>query len=239
MNMQLTTENDLKSFQDQGFAILPNALSDHELETLRTVCDDLLQEPPDDDNGGKSHNIGRGHDRRFLRHRHIDFQNLGGFVLGDGMKTFLRPFVGDKPYLFNEQFVVKAAHTGASFGWHQDGGYIPFAHRPYLTVWIALDDTSIDNGAVFLLPRTPDQGEQPVKHWWNEAEKEYVGYDGPDPGLPAEVPAGSVVVFSSLTLHRSSPNTTDRPRRGYVVQYSAEPIIDPDTGDNRLFATAL
>ena len=79
------------------------------------------------------------------------------------MKTFLRPFIGGSPFLFNEQFVVKAAHTGTSFGWHQDGGYIPFAHRPYVTIWIALDDTSVDNGAVFLLPRDRDAGDVPAK----------------------------------------------------------------------------
>ena len=237
--MQLATSEGLKFFHKHGYAIFPKALSDSELDTLRCVCDELLSEPPDDDNGGKSHDIGRGHDRRFLRHRHGDYKGLGDFVLGDSMKAFLQPFIGDTPHLFNEQFVVKSARTGASFGWHQDGGYIPFAHRPYLTVWIALDDTTTENGAVFVLPRRPEESDQPNKHWWNEAEKEYVGYDGPDPGIPAEVPAGSVVVFSSLTLHRSSPNTTAKSRRGYVVQYSGEPIIDPSTGKNRLFATAL
>ena len=237
--MRLSDITDWEDYFDRGYAVFPQLLEAAELDCLRHVCDELLQEPPDDDNGGKSHDIGRGHDRRFLRHRHVDFHALSAFVLGSDMKEFLRPFIGETPFLFNEQFVVKAAHTGSSFGWHQDGGYIPFAHRPYITVWIALDDTTVDNGAVFLLPRDLEAGDSPVKHWWNEQEKEYVGYDGPDPGLPAEVPAGSVVAFSSLTLHRSSPNVTGRPRRGYVVQYSREPIIDPETGKNRGFATAL
>ena len=237
--MRLSTITGSEDYFEHGYMIFPQLLDASELECLRNVCDTLLREPPDDDNGGKSHDIGRGHDRRFLRHRHADFDELSAFVLGAEMKTFLRPFIGGSPFLFNEQFVVKAAHTGTSFGWHQDGGYIPFAHRPYVTIWIALDDTSVDNGAVFLLPRDRDAGDVPVKHWWNDQEKEYVGYDGSDPGKPAEVPAGSVVAFSSLTLHRSSPNVTDRPRRGYVVQYSGEPIIDPETGENRVFATAL
>ena len=28
-----------------------------------------------------------------------------------------------------------------------------------------------------------------------------------------------MLVFSSLTLHRTGPNTTDRPRRSWVVQF--------------------
>ena len=148
----------------------------------------------------------------------MDFDGLRDFVLGKVMKDLVSNFLNDGVMLFNEQFVVKAANTGASFGWHQDGGYIPFEHDPYVTVWIALDDTTVENGAVFLLPRSPEDTATPVKHWWNEDGKEYVGYDGPDPGIPAEVSAGSIVIFSSLTLHRSSPNVTDRQRRGYVMR---------------------
>ena len=237
--MRLDHNIDVDLFREQGFVILPDILDDDELATLCDACDALLSEPPDDDNGGKGHNIGRGHSRRFLRHRHMDFDGLRDFVLGAEMKHLVSNFLPDGVILFNEQFVVKAANTGASFGWHQDGGYIPFDHDPYVTVWIALDDTTVENGAVFLLPRSPDDTATPVKHWWNEDGKEYVGYDGPDPGIPAEVSAGSIVIFSSLTLHRSSPNVTDRQRRGYVVQYAGAPIIDPSSGEVRGMATSL
>jgi len=42
------------------------------------------------------------------------------------------------------------------------------------------------------------------------------------------VPAGSIACFSSTLFHRSGPNTTDRVRRVYVAQYSAEPILSED-----------
>jgi ectoine hydroxylase-related dioxygenase (phytanoyl-CoA dioxygenase family) len=45
------------------------------------------------------------------------------------------------------------------------------------------------------------------------------------------VPAGSLVVFSSLVFHRSGFNTTDRMRRAYVTQYSPEPIHKPGTAE--------
>lgn len=228
-----------RRYESTGYAIFPEVLDDGELLMLRQTCAALLDEPPDDDQGGAGHDIGRGHDRRFLRHRHTDFPELEAFILGPDMKDFLSTFIGRQPHLFNEQFVVKGPNTGSGFAWHQDSGYIPFRHRPYITVWMALDDTTVENGAVHVLPR-PLEGEPSViEHRWDESGKEYVGYDGDDPGIPAEVPAGSIVAFSSLTLHRSSGNTTDRARRSYVAQYSGEPILDPDTGRNRRFATPL
>ena len=33
-----------------------------------------------------------------------------------------------------------------------------------------------------------------------------------------------------MTLHRTGANRTDKPRRALVCQYTAEPILRPDTG---------
>lgn len=224
---------------DRGYAILPNWLDTRELSMLAKVCDALLQEPTDDDMGGQAHDIGRGQDRRFLRHRHRDFPDLAAFVLGEKMRVFLVPFLGATPHLFNEQFVVKGPKTGAAFGWHQDGGYVGFDHRPYISVWIAIDETTEDNGPVYVLPRNLRTDAELVPHHWDPEVKEMVGYTGPDTGVCATVPAGSIVVFSSVTLHRSSRNTTDRARRAYLAQYSSEPLIDPTTRRPKRFATAL
>jgi len=51
--------------------------------------------------------------------------------------------------------------------------------------------------------------------------------------------AGSIVAFSSLTLHSSGANVTETPRRAYVCQYSVGPIIDPETGRPKRFARPL
>ena len=40
-------------------------------------------------------------------------------------------------------------------------------------------------------------------------------------------------------FHRSGPNTTDRVRRVYVAQYSAEPIISEDGSDPLRLADPL
>ena len=43
--------------------------------------------------------------------------------------------------------------------------------------------------------------------------------------VPVEAAAGSVVVFSSLTPHRTGPNRTDQVRSAYIVQYLAEGAV--------------
>jgi hypothetical protein len=50
------------------------------------------------------------------------------------------------------------------------------------------------------------------------------------------VPAGSIACFSSTLFHRSGPNMSDRMRRVYVAQYSAEPILSEDGSRARMLA---
>ncbi|MEM8947912.1 MAG: phytanoyl-CoA dioxygenase family protein [Pseudomonadota bacterium] len=237
--MKAVPDDARDDYWQNGYVVLCNLLADDELAMLRDCCNSLLAEPPDDDNGGRSHNIGRGQDRRFLRHRHQDLPELSTFVLGQGMKRLAATFIGETPHLFNEQFVVKGPKTGASFAWHQDSAYVGFDHKPYLTLWMALDDTTVENGAVFVLQRDLNRDQSIIEHRWDEEGKELIGYDGEDPGEPALVPAGSVVAFSSVTLHRSSANITDLSRRGFIAQYSNEPILDPTTKKPKTFAKPL
>ena len=222
-------------FREQGYVLFEEALSPDELATLRDVCDALLGEPVED-GGGNTHRIGLGEKRRFLRHRHADYPDLEDFVTGRSIGRITKACDIENAMLFNEQFVVKAASEGASFAWHQDGAYVGFDHTPYLTIWIALDDATIDNGCVYIQPRNIDLQPGLDPHEWQDDSNELNGYFGEDPGIPIECAAGTIVAFSSLTLHRSGENITPSPRRAYVTQYSSGPINDPETGRPKRFA---
>jgi ectoine hydroxylase-related dioxygenase (phytanoyl-CoA dioxygenase family) len=48
--------------------------------------------------------------------------------------------------------------------------------------------------------------------------------------VAAPVTAGGIVVFSSLTPHRTGPNLTDAVRKAYIVQFAPEGarLVKPD-----------
>ncbi len=224
-----------EQFRRTGFAVFPDALDPQDLQTLRAACQTLLDEPAEDGGDGK-HKIGLGTARRFLAHRHEDFPDVEAFLLGDTIARITQTCLGTPVQLFNEQFVVKGSGTGASFAWHQDGAYVGYDHPAYITIWIALDDTTEENGCVYLIPRDLDENPGIDPHEWQDDTNELNGYFGTETGQPMRAKAGTIVAFSSLTLHRSGPNTTDKPRRAYVCQYSVEPILDPKTGKPKRFA---
>ena len=58
-------------------------------------------------------------------------------------------------------------------------------------------------------------------------------------GVLVEAKAGDVVAFSSLTLHATGANRSDRPRRVYLAQYTPEAMLDPGTRHLRRNAIAF
>ncbi len=101
--------------------------------------------------------------------------------------------------------------------WHQDEFFIPTRDRSLTAVWIALDDATIENGCLWVLPGSHRRGvlyparEQDDPRFDCTTES----YDFPyadDDAVPVEIPAGTALIFNGYLLHRSLENSG---RHGY------------------------
>ena len=128
---------------------------------------------------------------------------------------------------------MKEPNTQSSFNWHQDSGYINFDHKPYLTTWLALDDTHSLNGPLSVIPTNIGTTAEVLTHQWSDKSKDLFIEVDEAKAKTLHVAAGALVVFSSLTPHASGSNQSSKTRTAYLAQYSSEPIIDPNTGLNR------
>jgi phytanoyl-CoA hydroxylase len=141
--------------------------------------------------------------------------------------------------LYWEQAVSKPPQARTELPWHQDNGYTPLVPEEYVTCWLALDDAELENGCLWVIPGSHRQGT--LAHH-NGAGPFRVGHDGPDTdGVPVPVARGSVLVFSSLLMHRSGPNVTDRQRRAWIIQYCSATATSALSGrllDDRLLCAA-
>jgi ectoine hydroxylase-related dioxygenase (phytanoyl-CoA dioxygenase family) len=236
----LVTTDQTQQFRDEGYFVLESVVPPTDLEALRSECQRFIDERDAEMDRLGVDTIDLDHrGQRYFVHTWGKSPAVERFLVSDLMLQIAQAALGDTVYLFNEQYVVKAAELGMKFGWHQDSGFIPYAHRPYLTCWIALDDVTEANGTVYLLPYSRAGTRDVVEHVREEETNDMVGYFGDDPGDPVLVPAGSIACFSSTVFHRSGPNTTDRMRRVYLAQYSSEPIPNEDGTAPRHLAEPL
>lgn len=229
-----------RRFHGEGWFVIEGALPPIELETLRSECRRLVAERDEEMTRLGVDSLDLCHrGRRYFLHAYPTSPAVRRFLLSDLMASIAQAVLGDDVFLFNEQYVIKAAERGMPFAWHQDSGFIPYPHPPYLTCWIPLDDVSEANGTVYVLPYSRAGTRDVVEHDRDHETNDLIGYSGPDRGDPLAVPAGSIVAFSSTLLHRTGPNTTDQPRRVYIAQYTAEPLLSDDGSRPRHLAEPL
>ena len=225
-----------QQFQDEGYLILENVIEPEMLQMLREECSYFIGYKDAQLDAAQTGTQGITHKRKryFISGLYRKSQRLYRYIYSELMAELCRATLGDNAYLFNEQWVVKGPDVGMKFAWHQDSGYVKHAdpsttHQPYLTCWTALDDVDESNGTVYLLPHSrAGTKNKIIDHTKEEGTNDLVGYQGDDPGIPAIVPAGSVVAFSSTLFHRSGANSTPAMRRVYLTQYSPEPIRKKD-----------
>ncbi len=131
-------------------------------------------------------------------------------------------------HLFHDQALVKPPGPSAPSPWHQDQPYWPSREPGMISCWMALDDVSIDRGAMQFIPGS---------HRWGEFAP--VSFAGEGPALidmipeplrakwnpvPVELRAGDCTWHHGLTFHYTRPNTTAHTRRAIVTIYIPEGI---------------
>ena len=139
----------------------------------------------------------------------------------------IESLLGPDIVLAQDQLFMKPPRVGSRQKFHQDtplGFHLDPPDR-MVTCWCALDDMTRENGTISVMPHGRVGSRAAVfPHRHEPGSNDLVGYEGDDPGVLVEMPAGSVAVFTSTSLHRSGANTTSRLRRAYLTQYTRAPL---------------
>lgn len=242
-------ESQKEHFAAEGYAIFPGVLDAPVLEMLREQCNAFIarEDRRMDALGVDSIGITHRGRRYFANQCQRTQPALRAMLFSPIMAEICRATLGgENAYFFFDQFVVKGSEGGLPFGWHQDSGYVvgnggPADHAPYLTCWCPLDDASERNGTVRVLPfsRVPASGKGILPHERQPQTNDLVGWTDDTGAVTLEAPAGSIVAFSSLLLHSTGANHTDRLRRVYLAQYTTEVMLNPGTRQLRNNAVPL
>jgi len=260
--LKITAEH-CSLFDTQGFFVLESVIPKDQLELLRNLSDRAVAARTDGSTVGTPEGaqlMGTASGRVFIFGLETEQPSMYRALLSDWAMQIVGSLTNDAT-LFHTEFVVKAqdqGDEGTRFGWHQDGGYntepsaggATVPDMPHISLWCALDDMSVENGALrvipfgrnpvdhptaYTAPPRPGAGHQPIyRHQRVATEQQninnHVGdvsaYFGNDPGDVMEISAGSVVVFSALTLHGSGINSTAKPRRALNIAYSQSTLSD-------------
>ena len=237
--MQKLTHQKVNEFISQGFLVLEDFVSSGVLLELKESLNSIYKEIDKESSRVKQSYDNKHYGdiskagRKFAKNQSRYYPAIQKYLKSKPIKEVVTKLLDGDAFIFNEQFVTKEPNTPSSFNWHQDSGYINFDHKPYLTTWLALDDTHSLNGPLSIIPTNIGTTSEVLIHQWSDKSKDLFIEVDEAKAKTLHVAAGTLVIFSSLTPHASGANQSSITRTAYLAQYSSEPIIDPNTGLNR------
>ena len=131
--------------------------------------------------------------------------------------------LGPDLILWGSQVFAKPAMTGLEVPWHQDSHFWQMQPLVACSVWIAIDDVTIENGCMRYIPGSHRHGL--LSHYVEGRNDVSVG-DAVQPGLFDEkdakdnvLMAGQFSIHHADLIHGSMPNRSTKRRSGMVFRY--------------------
>ena len=227
------TDEQVQSFHRDGYLAGVQILNDDQVDALRAELTGLM------DPGHPSHQLFHEyHSNESSNPETILFHALGAWRTGPAFHDVLwspaflvaaSQLLDGAVRFWHDQLFCKPAHHGGVVAWHQDYSYWtrtqPMQH---LTCWIALDDSTIDNGCLYyvpgshkwqLLPITGLAGDMnEIMTVLNDEQKQAFR------PVPIEIKRGQCSFHHPLTVHGSYENRSDRPRRATLINAFREGV---------------
>ena len=209
-----------RQFDNEGWFVLEDAFAAPEMDSVAAAIDPFEQKVEAflrEQKDGRFF-IAKADAITFTTHLVAKSPALHAFARHRVFQDICHDIVGADARLYWDQAVYKKPGNPEEFHWHQDNGYTYIEPQQYLTCWLALNDATLDNGCPNVAPGIHKLGT--LSHW--ASPNGLACLKAAEHAIAAPVRKGSMVVFSSLTPHRTGPNLTAGVRKAYILQYAPD-----------------
>lgn len=210
----------IDSFFDRGYLAIERAFSPAQIRDAQSAIDELIS-GSNEQFRGIQHEASNGDkaDRpvRKLMHFVEHDARLAALAEHADLHVFMQRLMGDTPELFQDMALLKNP-GGREKPWHQDSAYFDLAIDTIVVgVWIALDEATLDNGCLHVLPGTHRMG--PAEHFkvrdWQICDSAV--QRRLDVAVP--LPSGGCLIWHGLLHHGSPTNNSSQSRRALQFHY--------------------
>lgn len=125
-----------------------------------------------------------------------------------------------------DMLIAKWPHTNTPTPAHQDQAYwIPLADTRSVSMWIAIDESTVDNGCMWYGPGTHVGPLRPHRRAGADANSALQCDATEEEMEPMPLPPGSAGLHMGRTLHYSRGNTTDTRRRAFIMNFRPAAMV--------------
>lgn len=183
----------LTEYEQNGMAFPISVLAAAEVEYFRSESDEMERRL-----GGKPRTID-------VRQMHLHLRWAWDLATHPRVLDAVEVVLGPDILIWaTELFAKHPQDAGISIAWHRDAPYLGFNSDASVTAWIALSDSTVENGAMRVLPG----------HGRDESEMN--GNEVVDVVLRA----GEMSLHGPDVLHGSAANRSDQKRIGFAIRFA-------------------
>ncbi|TZF84896.1 phytanoyl-CoA dioxygenase family protein [Pedobacter sp. BS3] len=248
MNFELTPEQ-ISAYQENGFVVIDDFLTPDELEHWRAAVTEAVEERNGQKMPGKAVKVGEddGINKDADYFNNVFDQLLNLWQTNDKVKELmLDERIGkmaadlagvDGIRIWHDQALIKRPWANPT-SWHLDTPFWSFSDRRALSIWVALDDATLENGCLFFIPGSYHKTtfENPgIGKNMGEIFDFYPQFRH-SKSVAAPMKAGSCSFHNGLTIHGAHANMTPGFRRAMTCAYmpdgnvyNGQPNILPDS----------
>jgi hypothetical protein len=171
----------------------------------------------------------------WLQHRHPELrgEDLGHqlvardpfwvrLVSDDRLLDIAELFVGPDLALFASHYICKPPYSGRPVLWHQDGAYWPLEPMDVVTLWVAIDDSTPENGGLRVIPGSHHENLYELRT--RQDLDSVLGSESATDvdesvAIDLTLSPGDVEVHHPHIMHCSGANTSPKRRCGLTIRY--------------------
>ena len=238
--MTALTQEQRESFWQDGYLAVDDAVTPLELQDLRKVFADWVEESCSHDedygetlDGRKRFDLELGHCAENPALRRVQSPEEVSEAYADVMRNartvdFCAELIGPAIRFHHGKVNSKLPGAATKVKFHQDFPFQPMTNDDLITALLFVDDVTLENGPLEVVPGSH---KGPLYTLWHDGVfTGAVADDVVDQHRHSIVKctgkAGSVCLMHSSLLHGSAPNLSDRPRTLYIATYYAEDAIE-------------
>jgi phytanoyl-CoA hydroxylase len=228
-------ESEVVAFNRDGFLLLGRFVDDDQLNTMRTIYDEVLRRDVGHTFLGKAADGTEVSQIQVLKPEDL-FPELWETTYFRGGRRLAAqlldvPEAGLRGF---SHFTYKQPRTGRDTPWHQDEAYwlspeLATREPRAVTIWITLDEASLTSGCMRFVPGSHTGT---VHHVFADDETSGLMVADPDTAAARSYPmrAGEASLHHCRTVHAAGANTSDHQRRAWALEFHAEPVprAEPD-----------
>jgi ectoine hydroxylase-related dioxygenase (phytanoyl-CoA dioxygenase family) len=230
---RVPTADEIAFFAENGFLAVERLTTDEEIAWLRGVFE-FIFDPANADRRGapvdRSGAHGAGSPARLGQafFPEMRFPAILQTTFHRNARRYAAALLGvDEGRLTCWGHMIEKPPGGRAVAWHQDHAYWqPELDYHALGVWLPLHDVSVEMGAMQFIPGSHRRGLVAHRHEEDPADNLLTVAEPIDAAAAVACPlqAGGATFHHSETLHHTAPNSSQRPRLAFPMEFQLQPV---------------